>query len=115
MFLRQLFTAHQSYRDIDPGELISLKRARVIDVRQPEELTGPLGHIEGVEHIPAAELAAASRHWDRSEPIVVICRSGGRSAAAAGQLARVGFTQVMNLRGGMLAWNQAGLPVAAGS
>lgn len=84
---------------------------RLVDVREAHELDGELGHIRGVEHVPLATVAQAAAAWDREAEIVVICRSGGRSARAAEQLAALGFRRVFNMAGGMLAWNAAGLPV----
>jgi rhodanese-related sulfurtransferase len=56
-----------------------------------------------VEHVAKA--------WDRNQEIVVVCRSGGRSGRAAAALAAMGFKHIINMSGGMLAWNAAGLPV----
>ncbi len=102
--------ARPSYRDIDPGELIEYKGARLVNVREPNELVGPLGYIHGVDNVPLGTVAAAATDWNRAQTVVVICRSGGRSARAAQELVRLGFSDVVNLRGGMLGWNQAGLP-----
>ncbi len=52
-----------------------------------------------------------TRGWDPNQELVVVCRSGGRSGAAARQLVQMGFTHVMNLRGGMLGYAAAKLPV----
>jgi sulfur dioxygenase len=85
----------------------------IVDVREPGEYTGQLGHITGSRLIPLRDLA---RHVDELEPfkqrpLVAVCRSGVRSTTAAAILTSMGFEQVYNLRGGMLAWNDAGLPV----
>jgi len=85
--------------------------ARVIDVREPSELSGELGHIPSVELVPLAEVERAAASWDRDEPIVVVCRSGGRSGKAARQLAGMGFRRVASMRGGMTAWSERRLPV----
>ncbi|MFO0548777.1 MAG: rhodanese-like domain-containing protein [Polyangiaceae bacterium] len=103
------------FRDVDPLLFHEHpKDARMIDVREPHEYNGELGHIAGTELVPLATVAGRATEWDRDKEIVVICRSGGRSANAARQLVALGFTRVMNLRGGMLAWNQAKLPVERG-
>jgi rhodanese-related sulfurtransferase len=102
------------YRDIDVSLLaavLSSPHARLVDVREPEELRGPLGHIAGVQSVPLPRVEAVAAAWPRGEDVVLICRSGGRSGRAAAQLTRLGFVRVMNLRGGMLAWNEARLPV----
>jgi rhodanese-related sulfurtransferase len=54
---------------------------------------------------------AQARGWRRDEELLLVCRSGGRSGQVAQALARAGFSKVMNLAGGMVAWNAAGLPV----
>ncbi len=87
-------------------------RARLVDVREPAEFVGELGHVPHAELVPLSTLPRAAESWDRGAPIVVICRSGGRSAAAARTLEQMGFRAVMNLDGGMIAVNAAGLPVA---
>jgi rhodanese-related sulfurtransferase len=61
--------------------------------------------------VPLGNLLDASAEWDRDGEIVLVCRSGGRSARAAAELARRGFRHLYNLRGGMEAWNAAHLPV----
>lgn len=102
----------EGYRDVEVKALsAALESARRVDVREPDELDGILGHIPGTERVPLRTVEAAAARWPRDAELVLVCRSGGRSAKAAAQLARQGFTRVMNLSGGMLAWNEAGLPV----
>ncbi len=102
----------QGHDQIGPGELGAwLGRARIVDVREPAEYHGELGHLPGSELVPLATLAQAARAWDRDAAIVVVCRSGGRSAAAQRLLASMGFRVVLDLRGGMLAAHAAGLAV----
>jgi len=104
---------HQDgFGDVDPPLLHEhLRDSRLIDVREPSEYTGELGHIEGAELVPLATLTSAAHDWERDKEIVMVCRSGGRSAQAARALVGLGFTRVMNLRGGMIAWNGVNLPV----
>ena len=85
---------------------------RLVDVRQPEEQTGPLGHVAAAELVPLATLDAGAARWKRDEPIVVLCRSGGRSGRAARVLENLGFSRVASMTGGMTAWDKAGLPRA---
>lgn len=82
---------------------------RLIDVREPHEFVGELGHIPGAELVPLSSVMAHAATWDTALEYVMVCKSGGRSANAAMALTRAGFGKVMNLVGGMLAWNQAGL------
>jgi rhodanese-related sulfurtransferase len=92
------------YQDITPAQLDSLgSEVRRIDVREPDEYTGPLGHLPGAELVPLATLEAASAAWPCEAPLLLICRSGARSAKAAQALARRGFRHLYNLAGGMLA------------
>lgn len=96
--------ASDSYQDITPSQLDALgPEVRRIDVREPDEYTGPLGHLPGAELIPLDTLEAASSSWPHEEPLLLICRSGGRSAKAAQALALRGFRHLYNLAGGMLA------------
>lgn len=100
------------YRDIHPKHLAETATgARVVDVREPHELRGDLGHVAGVENVPLARMGEAAARFRKDEHIVLVCRSGRRSGRAAEALAAAGFSYVMNLEGGMVAWNEAGLPV----
>ncbi len=99
--------------EIAPHALTELKEpVQIVDVRQPDEYTGPLGHIQGARLIPLAELAARASEIDRARPAVMVCRSGARSAQATVILQRAGFERVANMTGGMLRWRSEGLPVA---
>jgi len=87
----------------------------VIDVRGPDEFTGPLGHIHDARNIPIGELSAAlgSLQALLDKPIVLVCHTDMRSQKAAALLGGSGFRRVSVLRSGMLGWTKAGLPVAA--
>jgi uncharacterized membrane protein YdjX (TVP38/TMEM64 family)/rhodanese-related sulfurtransferase len=93
---------------LDSGEMLT-----VIDVRGADEFTGPLGHIATARHIPVAELSGRLAELAGLErtPIVLVCRTDKRSAAAARTLRAADFAQVSVLRRGMEQWNEAGLPV----
>jgi rhodanese-related sulfurtransferase len=84
---------------------------RIIDVREPHEFTGELGHIEGATLVPLASVVAQAATWNKDETYLLVCKSGGRSGNAAQALSKMGFSKVMNLVGGMLAWNGAGRPI----
>lgn len=101
------------YRDATVADVYAAKgRVRLVDVREPDEFTGELGHLEGAELVPLATVAESAASWDRSAEIVLVCRSGGRSGKAAAALANMGFTRLVNMVGGMLAVNEAKLPVS---
>ncbi len=85
----------------------------VLDVREPEEFVGALGHIRGSLLVPLdaleRRLPKLAGYVDRE--IVVVCRAGARSRSAGGILEKAGFARVRNLTGGMLAWEKDGFPV----
>jgi glyoxylase-like metal-dependent hydrolase (beta-lactamase superfamily II)/rhodanese-related sulfurtransferase len=87
---------------------------QIIDVREEEEFTGPLGHIRGAQLIPLAELGARAGELDRDSPLVTVCRSGARSAQATVLLRQAGFENVANLSGGMLRWRSQRFAVEGG-
>lgn len=100
------------YRDVYPARVDAARgKTRIVDVREPAEFTGELGHIKEAELVPLATVEAAAQKWDREQEIVLVCRSGNRSGRAAAALAAMGFKRVMNMVGGMLAWNEAKLAV----
>ncbi len=100
------------YRDVAPDATYAARaQVRLIDVREPHEYTGELGHVPGSELVPLAQVTAAARDWDRDADLILICRSGARSGRAAAALAEAGFRRVMNMAGGMIAYNAARLPV----
>lgn len=100
------------YRDAMPTAVVAAAgKVRVVDVREPHEFVGDLGHLDGAELVPLATIEAAAAGWDHHAELVLVCRSGGRSGRAAAILTQLGFTKVMNMVGGMLAVNEAKLPV----
>jgi glyoxylase-like metal-dependent hydrolase (beta-lactamase superfamily II)/rhodanese-related sulfurtransferase len=84
----------------------------VLDVREPSEFTGELGHIEGAMLIPLGELRAKLGDLPKDVPVVAVCRSGGRSAQACVILEGAGFPRIANLAGGMIGWRSLGFAVA---
>jgi sulfur dioxygenase len=95
------------------GQIASEKPPFLLDVREPEEYSGPLGHIAGSTLVPLRELAdrAAELEAHKAGPTIAVCRSGVRSTTAAAILAGLGFERVFNLQGGMIDWNDQKLPV----
>jgi rhodanese-related sulfurtransferase len=83
---------------------------QVVDVRTPAER--PDGAIEGDALIPLDELSARAGEIDPARPALIYCRSGARSAMAVAALRGAGY-DAYNLAGGMIAWLEAALPVAA--
>jgi rhodanese-related sulfurtransferase len=92
-------------------QLINHKNALMLDVREQSEYAA--GHVLNSKLIPLGKLKERIGELEkyRERPIVVICRSGQRSASACGLLGKQGFTQVYNLNGGITAWQKASLPL----
>src|SRR5688572_11466328 len=85
---------------------------RLVDVREQAEWVSELGHIDGAELIPLGTLPAQLPELSgETREIISICKSGMRAGKAAELLAQKGL-KVRVLQGGMMAWNQAGLPIA---
>ena len=88
---------------------------QVVDVREPDEFDGPLGHIPGAKLLPLGSLKQKTEELSKDRPIVMVCRSGARSAQATVLLKNAGFAKVANLAGGMLRWRSQRLAVAGGT
>lgn len=89
--------------------------ALLLDVREADEYAEV--HAPNSTLIPLGQLPQRLQELgaDKSRPVVLICRSGRRSAAALALLEVAGFSSLSNVEGGMLAWQKAGLPVVSGS
>ena len=92
-----------------------LREVQIVDVREPAEFNGPLGHVPGARLIPLGALNEKASSLKKSEPLVVVCRSGARSAQATVLLAKAGFDKVANLSGGMLRWRAQRFAVEGGT
>ena len=92
-------------------QLINHKNALVLDVREESEYKA--GHVLNAKLIPLGKLNERIGELEkyRDKPVVVVCRSGARSANACALLGKQGFVEVYNLAGGMIAWQKANLPV----
>jgi hydroxyacylglutathione hydrolase len=89
-----------------------LSEITVIDVRQPDEFTGELGHIPGAQHSTLqTDLEQHLETLDKENNYVFICRSGNRSGTATQMAESKGFKNVYNMMGGMIAWNAKGFEV----
>ena len=77
----------------------------LIDVREPHELTGPLGRIDAALNVPLLQLLASASRYRGKGNVVLVCRSGRRSGEAARALRDAGVESVASVEGGMIAWN----------
>ena len=89
----------------------NIRAVQVIDVREVEEFNGPMGHVPTSVLVPLSLLNERAGNLSKDKPIVVVCRSGARSAQATVMLGKAGFTKVANLSGGMLRWRSQRFPV----
>lgn len=89
-------------------------KVQVLDVRTPGEFAA--GSIQGAQNIDIYDQAFRQNlsALDKNKAVLVYCKSGGRSAEAAGIMKELGFTEVYNLEGGVLAWTNAGKPLSNG-
>jgi SulP family sulfate permease len=108
-------------RAIDPARHLSVADFRacaadrpclVIDVREQREFEQ--GHLPGARLVPLRLLLAAAPSLPRDRALLLVCRSGRRSSRAMAMLYGVGREDSFNLKGGVLAWRAAGLPLADG-
>jgi rhodanese-related sulfurtransferase len=98
--------AERRLRD-DPG------RPLLVDVREENEFVEV--RAPGAVLVPMSSFASRAGELPKDRPLMVMCHLGGRSAAAAGFLIRSGWSDVVNVTGGMDAWERGGLPVRRGT
>ena len=117
LFAMVLGAAGQAAKADEPiPEEISVSQAKaekdagafILDVREPAEWEE--GHIPGATLIPLGQLEQRTRELPQDKEIIVVCRSGGRSAKGRDILKKAGFSKVTSMAEGMNAWEQAGYP-----
>ncbi len=96
---------------LEAVQLMNRRDAVVLDVRDATEFAA--GRIPHARNIPFAELTNRLRELDKfkSKPIIVTGQTGGRAAKVCAALGKIGFTEAVALRGGLVAWVEASLPV----
>ena len=111
--LRRKATGMLAVAPTDAVKLIN-NDAVVLDTRSAESFSR--GHIVGARNVPMDELDAHLEKLGkfRNKPVVAVCDAGVTSTKAVNTLRNSGFESVYNLKGGMTAWGQAGLPVVSG-
>ena len=115
ILLAQNIFAGMDRSSVDSGAattLINREDAVVVDVRPMSEFSS--GHILGSINIPINGLKNQLGQLDKhkNKPVIVSCRSGSQSQAACRDLRKSGFEQTYNLRGGIMAWQSANLPLS---
>ncbi|MEQ1642680.1 MAG: rhodanese-like domain-containing protein [Pyrinomonadaceae bacterium] len=99
-------------REVSPNDAqqaVSKAYSQFIDVRTPEEYAG--GHAARAENVPLDTLTASFDKLEKNEPVYIICQTGNRSKKAAEILREAGYKNVLNVTGGTVAWQAAGLPI----
>ena len=93
------------------AKMDSLGRKNILDVRMPKEYG--VGHIKGAVNYNVYDKSFKEQvaTLDKKLPVFVYCKGGGRSALAVKQLEELGFTDIHELKGGILAWEEQKLPV----
>lgn len=114
MFSGGLMRRIRGYKEIDTAEAVLMMNhndAIMLDVREDSEFKD--GHILDAIHIPLGKLAGRVNELAayKNREVIVNCRSGHRSASACGRLRKSGFEKVYNLKGGIMAWQSASLPL----
>ena len=112
MNLLRLFQHPKDLVDLNPAALadkFSGPGILIVDVRTRQEYLA--GHLEGARHGPLGKTGQLMADTDRDTPVVLICKTGHRSQAAARELLDLGFTQVHHLAGGIDRWRRQGMPV----
>ena len=101
-------------REVSVEEAVAMRDsgAFILDVRQPEEWNEY--HVPDSTLIPLAELASRADELPKDQEIVIVCRSGNRSAQGRNILLDAGFTQVTSMAGGLTQWRAAGYPIVSG-
>lgn len=105
----------RKYKQINTSQAVQLLNqdgSFVVDVREDNEVRS--GKIKGARHIPLGQLKnrASELEQAKEKPVLVYCRSGSRSAHACHTLTKLGFQDVSNLAGGIVAWESANLPLS---
>lgn len=95
--------------NVQQAQSMSQRGVLLLDVREESEYAAL--HAPQAKLIPLGDVSSRLKEIEayKDKPIVVVCRSGRRSARAVAILKEAGFTQVSNVQGGMIAWEQAGL------
>lgn len=104
-------------KQLGPQEIVRLMNSEdsiVVDVREDAEIRE--GKLIKAKHIPLGDLPKRLNELEKhkNKTIIVYCRSGNRSSRACRMLQKAGFQNVANLRGGILSWKEANMPVKKG-
>lgn len=85
--------------------------ALLVDVREAEELIAQAYDVPNLLHVPLSEFEARFTEIPKDIPVVMVCKSGGRSMRATSFLTDHGYEQVVNLEHGIIGWAENGFPI----
>jgi rhodanese-related sulfurtransferase len=111
-------SATAAYKEISANEVTTLMNREngvVVDIRAKDEYRK--GHITDAVHILPSDIKAGnfgSLENRKSDPIIVVCKTGQTAQESANLLAKAGFEKVNMLKNGLVAWNEANLPLVKG-
>jgi len=110
--LRRALLNLKEVSPLEATQLLNHQDAVLLDVREPQEYKD--GFLANSIRIPLGSLSEKAAQLDkhRERPIIIVCRSGNRSAQAVRILKRMGYETVYNLGGGLHAWRTANLPIS---
>ncbi|QSO48847.1 rhodanese-like domain-containing protein [Alicyclobacillus mengziensis] len=112
MNIFNLFRHPSGLRDLSPQDILKHMQQNpevvILDVRTPMEYRS--GHIANAKSYPLGQESLIAKDYPRDTPLLLICKSGHRSQAAANTLMKLGFHQLSHLQGGMDRWKREGLP-----
>ncbi|MBD1558454.1 rhodanese-like domain-containing protein [Vibrio sp. S9_S30] len=106
------------YQEVSANEVTNMLNREdgvVVDIRSKDEFKK--GHITGAVHILPSDIkngSTASLEKHKSNPIIVVCKTGHTAQASANELKKAGFEKVFVLKSGLIAWNEANLPLIRG-
>jgi len=97
--------------DVKQAQIMNQQGALLLDVREPSEYSAV--HVPNAKLIPLGQITSRMNEIEayKDKPIVVMCRSGRRSARAVAILQKAGYSKVSNIKGGITAWESNGLQV----
>ncbi len=115
-FLSVQNIAAQNVEQVSPikAKLMARNGGLMVDVRENNEVAALAYDVENLVHIPLSEFEARLSELPKDKRLIMACRSGGRSQRAANILVAKGFTNVVNMQGGMIAWQGKKLGVKTG-
>jgi rhodanese-related sulfurtransferase len=110
-FARKIFANFPEIDTVEAINLINHQDAVILDVREHHEYAA--GHLPNAKHIPSGKVNERIGEIEKlkGKPLLVYCRSGARSSSVCVLLSKKGFDKVYNLKGGILSWEGAKLPV----